>query len=95
MAEGAPTRYPEYVTDGSHIYLWHEEFEPLFTSGRLRASDPPVRPLVKTLSQREKTKIDAIRRKAIADAENTLKAFQSVDPSKNLEDLFGTPPQQD
>lgn len=89
MAEST-TRFPEYVTDGHHIYLWHPEYERMLEDGRLRPSDPPEPPKVKKLTPREKTKLDALRKKALQDAENAVRLL-----SKGTEDLFGAEPKEE
>lgn len=90
----ATERFPEYVTDGHHIYLWNEEYEPLLKDGRLRPSDPPPPRTAKKLSPREKTKLEAQRRKALADAEAAVKLFKNTAPA-DLTDVFGAPPKDE
>lgn len=66
------TKYPPYVTDGNHIYLWHPEYERLFNEGKLKASEPPVIQKNKPMSARQKTKLEEARKKALADAERAV-----------------------
>lgn len=84
--------FPQYVTDGSHIYIWNEEFESLFEQGKLRPSPPPEVPKVKKLSPKEKVKMEAMRKKAIADAEAALKLFRAGDLEVSTDDVFGAEP---
>lgn len=89
MAEAQETKYPKYVTDGFHIYLWNDEFASMLGDGRLKPAEAPPTPKAKALSPREKTKIEEMRKKALQDAENTVKVLkQDVD----LDEIFGAPP---
>lgn len=95
MAETQVTKFPDYVTDGSHIYLWHPEYESLLADGRLRPSGPPEPPKVKKISQRELTKLEAIRAKALKDAEDQVRLLQAASTSgQDLSTLFGDAPQE-
>lgn len=85
--------FPKYVTDGSHIYLWNEEYEQMLQDGRLRPSGPPVIPKVKPLSARERTRLEALRQQALREAEEAVELFKSTMPAKSIEDIFGAPPQ--
>lgn len=86
-------KYPDYVTDGHHIYLWNDEFEPLFSQGKLRESEPPEPPKVQTLTPRERTKLEETRRKALSEAEAAVKLFSApIAGTKSLEDVFGAEP---
>lgn len=87
-------QFPQYVTDGHHIYLWHEEYEPLLKDGRLRASEPPPPRKARPLSARERTKLEAQRRKALQDAEAAVQLFRHTTPA-DLEDVFGAPPKDE
>lgn len=93
MAEEQVTKFPEYVTDGSHIYLWHPEYEGMLRDGRLRASDPPKPQVVKKLNQREQTKVEALRKKALEEAENAVKILTAQAPKSDTTNLFGAEPQ--
>lgn len=90
----AETRFPEYVTDGYHIYLWHEEYEKLFTEGKLRGCEPPELPKVHKLTQRERTKLEEARKKALKEAEAAVRLFKNTAPA-DLETLFGSEPQDE
>ena len=86
--------YPEYVTDGSHIYLWHEEYASMLEQGKLKACDPPP-PVVKaTLTTEEKEEIEKIRKKALHDAELAIKMYgPAAQANTKMEEIFGSPPQ--
>lgn len=93
MAE-VTTRFPAYVTDGFHIYVWHEEYERLLKEGKLQPSDPPPPPKVKKISPREKTKLEAIRKQALAEAERAVDLLKHT-TTPDLEDVFGSPPKDE
>ena len=93
MAEQALSQFPDYVTDGHHIYLWHPEYESMLGDGRLRPSGPPELPKVRKLNQRELTKVEALRQKALKDAQDTVKLLEAAKASgQDLTELFGEPP---
>lgn len=98
MAE-TTTRFPDYVTDGHHIYLWNDEYEVMLADGRLRPSDPPVIPKIPKLNLREKTKLEATRKKALKEAEDAVRLLKAgvlpaaVEEDTTL-DLFGSPPHE-
>lgn len=74
-AEVAASKFPAFVTDGHHIYIWNDEYEPLLKDGRLKESDPPPPRAEKKLSSREVQELATLRQKAIDDAEKALKLF--------------------
>ncbi len=93
MATEAQTEFPRYVTDGSHIYLWHPEYAQMLQDGRLRPSDPPPPRVAKPPTPREKAKLDAMRKKALKDAEDAVKLLQSaVASGVDTTELFGAEP---
>lgn len=93
MAEAQVTRYPEYVTDGSHIYLWNDEYAAMLADGRLKESGPPAPPVAKEPSAREKTKIEQLRKKALEDAQNAVKVLSAS--GSDLGSLFGAEPKDE
>lgn len=93
--EGTTTRYPEYVTDGSHIYVWHEEYESLLNQGKLKASPPPSPKVLKQMTPRQQTKLEAARRKALQDAETAVELLKVPVTQTKLEDVFGAPPKEE
>ncbi len=87
------TKYPDYVTDGFHIYLWNDEFEPLLTQGKLKESEPPAPPKITAMSPRERTKLEERRKKALEEAEAAVALFKApIAGTKSLEDVFGSEP---
>ena len=68
------SKYPEYVTDGHHIYIWNNEFAGLFEDGKLKESGPPV--VRKTKKQIAEEQLQALRDKAAAQADKALKDFE-------------------
>ncbi len=77
MSEEQTTRYPAYVTDGAHVYLWNDHYAPLLEDGRLRESEPPEKPKEVKLSQREQTQIELLRKQALKDAENAVRILSA------------------
>lgn len=71
----ADTQFPEYVTDGHHIYLWNDEYEALLADGRLKASGPPEPPKPRPLTPGQKAQLERLRKKALKDAEDAIKLF--------------------
>lgn len=92
MAE-TTTRFPDYVTDGHHIYLWNDEYEQMLLDGKLKECGPPEVPKKKVLSAREKTKLEEIRKKALRDAEEAVRLYKNAAPSS--EELFGSEPRDE
>jgi len=99
---GTATRFPEYVTDGHHIYVWIEEYEDMFEAGKLRACEAPVPPKVKVLSAKEKRDLEKTRQTALRDAEAAVRmlkagamATASAPTTPDTEDLFGSPPKDE
>ncbi len=88
--------FPKYVTDGSHIYLWHPEYERLYEAGTLRDSGPPEPPKVKTLSHREQTKLNELRAKALKEAQDQVRLLEHAQASgKDFFDIFGAEPKEE
>lgn len=85
-------KFPEYVTDGNHIYLWNEHYEQMLRDGRLKPSEPPEPRAAKKMNLREKTKLEGLRKKALQDAENAVKLLQAAGEGVNTETLFGAEP---
>ncbi len=85
-------QYPPYVTDGSHIYIWNDEYARLLEQGKLKASPPPQPKAQKQLSQRQQTKLEEMRKKALHDAQQAVELFKAPIAPAKLEDVFGAPP---
>lgn len=88
----AENKRPDYVTDGFHIYVWHEEFEDLYKAGKLKDSDPPAPPKFKELSPKEKVKLEEKRKKALKDAQDAVELFSNPASKTSTDDMFGAPP---
>jgi hypothetical protein len=89
MTETA-TKFPDYVTDGHHIYPWNDELDTLLATGKLQPCAAPVPKAVKELTPKEKAKLEDLRKKALQQAEEAVKLFKNAAPSS--EELFGSPP---
>jgi hypothetical protein len=88
--------YPEYVTDGHHVYLWHEEYASMFEQGKLKACDAPAPVVESVLTKEEQQEVEALRQKALKDAELAIKMYgkpASVkvvkDDATKMEEIFG------
>src|ERR1041385_3915903 len=91
-------QFPQYVTDGFHIYLWNEEYIKLLDDGKLKPSDPPQPKKVDKMTARQRTKLEAARKKALEDAKQAVALFEApVAPvtQNKFEDVFGAEPRSE
>lgn len=84
--------FPEYVTDGSHIYLWHPEYESLLATGKLQPSGPPPPRKVMALTPKQKAKLEEARKRALREAEAAVALFKGAGDTLASEDIFGAEP---
>lgn len=93
------TTNPAYVTDGSHVYLWHDEFSDLLKKGKLQPCEAPVRPKQKPLTAKQQAKLEEARKKALQAAEEAVALYKNTTAAPVVHDiddpdiLFGAPPQ--
>ncbi len=88
------TAYPEYVTDGHHIYLWHEEYASMFEQGKLKACEAPLPVVAPVLTKEEEQQVEDMRQKALKDAELAIKVYgkkkADMPPAADkMEEIFG------
>lgn len=93
MADVQP---PKYVTDGKHIYLWHEEYAQMLEQGKLKESPPPTpKEAGKNMTHRQHAKLEEARKKALKEAEEAVALFKAPIAPAKLEDVFGAPPKEE
>lgn len=98
-AQTQERQFPKYVTDGFHTYVWHEEYVKLLDEGKLKPAEAPTPKKADHMTERQRTKLEAARKKALHDAEQAVALFKApvVAPvaQAKFEDVFGAEPRSE